>query len=81
MIYAYHPVWFFVFSFLGTWIAFFFVAVFSYYPGIQNAQFLLFFMGMLAPLVTALIMIYLSKSQTLIRDFWDRFLIHKVDLP
>lgn len=47
-------------------------AYFSYSPGMEAWLLPPIFLGMMAPFLSALILIYGSKNEGLIKDFWDR---------
>jgi membrane protease YdiL (CAAX protease family) len=76
--YKYKPVQFYLITFLGSWIPGFMAAYLSYQKGMEGVQLLLIFLGMFAPCITALSMIYGSKNADLIKDFWDRLRLYKI---
>lgn len=75
--YKYRPARFFLISFLGTWIPWFIAAYFSYQKGMEGFQLAFLILGMLAPFIAALIMIYGSKNKELVKDFWDRLRFYR----
>ncbi len=76
--YKYKPVRFFLFAFLGAWIPGAMAAYFSYQKGGEAFQPLFIILGMFAPFITALVMIYGSKNRDLIQDFWDRLRLYRI---
>lgn len=56
--YKYKPIQFFLLTFLGTWIPGFIAAYFSYQKGMEFLQLPFILLGMAAPFVVALTMIY-----------------------
>lgn len=74
---AYKPAAFFGIVFLITWCAWFVSAYFSYQEGMGGWQALFILPGVFAPPVTAIIMVYKTKSPELRRDYWDRLLDFK----
>jgi membrane protease YdiL (CAAX protease family) len=77
-IYTYRPISFFLITFLGTWIPWFIGAYFSHQKGKEKWQMLLMLVGLLAPFIVALIMIYGSKNGELIKDFWNRLWLYRI---
>ncbi|EKE09811.1 MAG: hypothetical protein ACD_16C00104G0007 [uncultured bacterium] len=76
--YKYKPVRFFLITFLGTWISEFIAAYFSYQKGMEAFQLIFIILGMFAPFIATLIMIYGSKNLDLIKDFWDRLRLYRI---
>jgi uncharacterized protein len=74
--YAYKPVRFFLITNLIMWTAWLIAAYFSYQPsgGANGLISLLLLVGLFSPLVTALWMIFTSKSPQLKHNFYDRLL-------
>jgi uncharacterized protein len=78
--YTYKPVRFFLITFLGTWIPGFIAAYLSYQKGMEGIQLLFIMLGLLAPFITAMFMIYGSKNKELRKDFWDRLCFGRIKL-
>ncbi len=76
---VYKPIQFFLITFLGTWIPGFIAAYFSHKKGMEKLQ-LIGLSALCVPFIAALIMLYLSGDQGLIKDFWKRVLLFRVKL-
>jgi uncharacterized protein len=76
--YAYAPINFFVIIFLSTWTFWFTAAYLSYLRNRESMQFICMIAGLLAPCITALIMIHGSKI--LLGDFYKRLSIYAVKM-
>lgn len=76
--YKYKPVQFFLITFLGTGIPWFMAAYFSYQKGMAAFQLPFILLGMVAPFIAALIMIYGSQDRDLIKDFWERLRFDRI---
>jgi len=76
----YKPVKFFIVTFIATWIPWFVAALLSYQSEVSVLELPLIFVGMFAPFIVALSMIYSSKDKTLRVDFWERLCPTKVNV-
>jgi membrane protease YdiL (CAAX protease family) len=78
--YVYRPIRFYMITFLGTWISWFFAAYWSYQDGAAGLQLLFMILGLLAPCATALTMIYGSQNKEFKNDFWSRLCFRGISL-
>jgi uncharacterized protein len=78
--YQYKPIQFFLITFLGTGIPWFIAAYFSYQKGMEAFQLPFILLGMIAPFISALIMIYGSQNKDLNKDFWERLRFDRIKL-
>src|ERR1700722_20743338 len=78
-VYTYKPIQFFLTTIIFTWIPFFIAAYLSHQRGKEKLQLIMMFAGLVAPLVVALVMVNASKNHELIRDFWHRLLLVKIN--
>jgi membrane protease YdiL (CAAX protease family) len=76
--YTYKPFPFFLITFLITWGSGFTGAYLSHQNGTEFFQLGLILLGMIGPFISAIVMIYGSKNSELVRDFWDRLSVFKV---
>lgn len=79
LVHSYKPIHFFAFTLLCTWIPWFAAAFLSHQRGKEKFQIVLMFVGLAAPFLVALTMLYASKNQELIRDFWHRLFFYKFE--
>lgn len=79
-LYTYKPIQFFLFTFLGTWIPWFIAAYFSHQKGKEKLQVPFLILGLFAPFIVALLMIFGSTDHALVQDFFDRLLLYKIGL-
>lgn len=77
---VYKPIPFYIAVLVGTWISWFAAAFWSYQQGKEKPQGFCLILGLFVPCVTALLMIYASKSCELLRDFWHRLFVFRMDL-
>lgn len=77
----YHPKVFYLIVLLSTLILCPISAYISNHPGLENFQLPLLFLELSVPCITALVMIFSSKNEILITDFWRRLLRFKIPAP
>lgn len=75
----YKPVQFFLITFLGTGIPWFIAASFSYQKEMAAFQLSFILLGMVAPFIAALIMIYGSQDSDFVKDFWERLRFDRIN--
>lgn len=78
--YKYKPARFFLITFIGTWIPGCMAIYFSHQKDMQEMQLLFMLLGLCAPFITTLFMIYGSQNKELIGDFYDRFEFSRIKL-
>ncbi len=78
--YTYKPFPFFFMTFLITWGSGFTGAYLSYQKGTELFQLGLILLGMIGPFISAMVMIYGSRSSELVKDFWIRLSVFKLQL-
>lgn len=76
--YVYKPVLFFLITLLGTWFFGFTAAFLSNQPGKEKLQFFCIILSVLVPSIVALSLIFGSKNQELVNDFWSRLFLFKI---
>lgn len=79
--YSYKPVQYFLITMTCTWVPWFIAAYFSHQKGKEKLQVFLTLPGLLVPAIVAIAMIYASHNQGLIKDFWHRLTLFKMDWP
>lgn len=77
--YSYKPIQFFLLTFLCTWIPWFLTAYLSHQKGKEKLQLVFMFLGLAAPLIVAVGMVYASRNQEFISSFWHRLVLFKMD--
>lgn len=77
-IYTYKPLQFFLITLIATSIFWFGAAYLSHQKGYEKWQVLLMLVGLMAPGVVAIAMIYNSESTPLIKSFWERLFLYKI---
>jgi hypothetical protein len=70
--FTYKPVQYFLLTYALTWIPWMVAAYFSYQAGMTVCSYAFFFLGGLGPFVSALVLIWGYKNQSLRHDFLDR---------
>jgi len=79
--YVYKPFRFFIITFLITWSSWFIAAYLSHNNGTEIAEGSLMGLGLLGPLIAALIMIFSSKDKDLKKDFRNKLTNGKLVKP
>ena len=80
--YTYTPAHYFLLTYALTWIPWMAAVYFSYRAGMTAYNYVFFFLGGFGPFVSALVLIWRSKNQSLKRDFLDRLVnLHRFSLP